>query len=350
MPRIAAVATALPPHAFSQTEIRQACERAWSDREDLKRLCVVFDRAGVERRHFSFPLEYYLAGPTFDARNADFIRAGTALAERAAREALDRAGLAPRDVDHLFLVTTTGLATPSLDALLVDRLGLRRDVCRWPLFGLGCAGGAGAIARASTVLRDRPLERALVISVELCGQIFSPRAREPVDVIGAALFGDGAAAVIVSGDDAGAGLRIGATDAVLFENTRGVMGWNFTSDGMRLVLSPEVPQVVLGPVREAVEAFLRRSEAPRDAISTWILHPGGRRVIDTYLRAFNLTERDVEWTRRSIAQVGNLSSASVLFILADVMSSGRPKPGEMALMCALGPGFGAETVLLENDK
>lgn len=348
MPRIAAVTTALPSHAFSQAEVRQACERAWGGREDLKRLCAVFDRAGVERRHFSFPLDYYLAGPTFDARNADYVREATSLADRAAREALDRAHLAPHDADHLFLVTTTGLATPSLDALLVERLALRRDVRRWPLFGLGCAGGAGGIARAAAVLRDRPAERALVVSVELCGQIFSPRATEPVDVIGAALFGDGAAAAVVSGDDAGAGPRICATDAVLFENTRGVMGWNFTSDGMRLVLSPEVPKVVLGPVRNAVEAFLQRSGVRREEISTWILHPGGRRVIDTYLRAFELSERDVEWTRRSIAQVGNLSSASVLFILAEAMSSGRPRPGEKALMCALGPGFGAEMVLLEG--
>ncbi|MBI3099154.1 MAG: type III polyketide synthase [Planctomycetes bacterium] len=348
MPRIAAVATALPPHSFAQSEIRAACERVWSEQEDLRRLCAVFDRSGVERRHFAFPLDYYLAGPPFDVRNADFIREGTALAAKAARACLARAGVPADRVDHLFLVTTTGLATPSLDARLVETLGLRRDVRRWPLFGLGCAGGAGGLARAEAVLRDRPSERALVVSVELCGQIFSPRAQTPVDVIGAALFGDGAAAALVEGADPGAGARIRASHAVLFENTREVMGWNFTSDGMRLVLSREVPQVVLGPVREAVFDFLHRLEVPPTEVKYWILHPGGRRVIDTYLRAFGLSEPDVEWTRRSIARVGNLSSASVLFILADVMAGGAPRPGEKGLLCALGPGFGAEMLLIEG--
>ncbi len=345
MPSIAAAATALPPHVITQAQARAACEKVYAEKADLKRLLRVFDRSGVERRHFAFPAEYYLTERSFDRRNADFIEQGTALAEKAARACLDRAGVEGRQVDHLFVVTTTGLATPSLDALLAPRLGLGKQARRWPLFGLGCAGGAGGLLRAADLLRDRPGGRALVVSVELCGQVFSTRAAGATDVVGAALFGDGAAAVLVDGGAAGP--RVTASRTVLFEESKHLMGWDFTQDGMRLVLSREVTDLVRRRLRPVVEEFLDASGLALPDVAHWLLHPGGRKILEAYREAFGFDDRALQWTQGSLARVGNLSSASVLFELSDLLESGRARPGDKAVMVALGPGFAAEMLVLE---
>ena len=316
MPRIAAVATALPPHRITQAQARAACEKIYAGNAALVRLLRVFEHSGVESRHFAFPLEYYHSNRSFEERNADFIEQGLILGERAARECLERAGVRAEQVDHLFLATTTGLATPSLDALLAPRLGLPPHARRWPLFGLGCAGGVGAVLR----------QRALVLSVELSGQVFSTRGAKPVDLVGAALFGDGAAAVLVGGDEtSSSGPKIHASRTVLFEESRHLMGWEFTSDGMRLVLSQEVTDLVRRRLRPVVEAFLAANGLTLRNIAHWVLHPGGRRIIEAYRDAFACGDGVLEWTRACLARVGNLSSASVLFTLSDVLASGRPR-------------------------
>lgn len=347
MPRLAALTTAVPEHVVTQAEARAACEKAYAGQDDLLRLLRIFANSGVLRRHFSFPVGYYLEERSFDERNADFIEKGTDLAERAARACLERAGVRPEQVDHVYAVTTTGLATPSLDALLVPRLGLRRDVRRFPLFGLGCAGGAGGLLRAAEAVRAQPRQRALVVSVELCGQVFSRQAATPVDVVGAALFGDGAAAALVTGDEAGSsGPRVLASQTVLFDGTRDLMGWDFTSDGMRLVLSEEVTELVRTRLRPAVDAFLGSAALTIRNITHWVLHPGGRKILEAYREAFEASDRTLEWTTRCLARFGNLSSASVLFILSDVLESGKAKAGDKALVVALGPGFAAEMTVL----
>jgi len=340
---ILAVATALPEHRISQERALEVVRRVHAGREDLQRLLRVFPNSGVQERYFVQPPEAYLRERGFEERNREALEQGLKLAERAAKACLGKAGAVVSDVDHLFFVTTTGLATPSLDARLVDRLGLRADVRRWPLFGLGCAGGAGALTRACDVLDGAPDERALVVSVELCGQIFSTKAATPTDLIGAALFGDGAAAVLVGAGDRGP--RIGARQTVLYEGTQHLMGWSFTSDGMRLVLSKEVTDFVAGRLKPVVDAFLLDHGLAKKDIAHWLLHPGGRRILETYGSSFGLDAAALRWTRGSLERVGNLSSASVLFILADALESGRP--GDRGLMVALGPGFASELLLLE---
>jgi alkylresorcinol/alkylpyrone synthase len=346
MPRIEAIATALPENVVTQAEARAGCERAYADDPALLRLLRVFD-SGVETRHFAFPPSYYLTKRSFEERNADYVDVGTRLAETAARECLDRAGVKASEVDHLFFVTTTGLATPSLDALLAPRLGLRRNARRWPLFGLGCAAGAGSLVRASELLRARPDQRVLAISVELCGQVFALGAKTPTDVVGAALFGDGAAAVLLAGDDvSAAGPRVEATRTELFDDSQHIMGWDFTSDGMRLVLSKDVGDLVKRRLRPVVEDFLASAGLALKDLEYWILHPGGRRIIDAYRETFACDDDQLRWTRGSLARVGNLSSASVLFTLKDVLDGARPTAGQKGLMVALGPGFSAEMLVL----
>jgi alkylresorcinol/alkylpyrone synthase len=346
MSRIEAVGSALPKNVVTQAEARAACEKAYADDPRLLRLLRVFD-SGVETRHMAFPPDYYLSKRSFEERNAAYVEQGTALAEEAARECLDRAGVTADAVDHIFFVTTTGLATPSLDALLAPRLGLRKEARRWPLFGLGCAAGAGGLIRADEVLRGNPKQRALVVSVELCGQVFAPGATNATDVVGAALFGDGAAAVLVAGDDVPVtGPRIEATRTELFADTKHIMGWDFTSDGMRLILSKDVGELVKHRLRPVVESLLRSAALAFRNLDYWILHPGGRRIIDAYREAFECDDRLLRWTRNSLARVGNLSSASVLFTLKDVLDDARPSPGEKGIIVALGPGFATEMLVL----
>lgn len=343
MSRLASLRTALPPHAVSQEEARRLCAEVYAGDPDLLRLLRVFASCGVETRHTAFPPAYYREPRSFETRNRDFAEKGVELAARAAREALERAGLRPERVDHLLLATTTGLATPSLDALLVAPLGLRRDVRRWPLFGLGCAGGVGALGRAAEIVRGAPDEIALVVSVELCGQVFSHQARSPVDVVGVAIFGDGAAAAVVAGDGTKAvGPRILRSRSELFEGSEGLMGWGFTADGLRLVLSESITGLLKSRLRGAVEAALEGA----GPVQHWALHPGGRRILEAYAEVLGLGEEALGWARRSLARVGNVSSASALFVLADLLEAGAPRPGERALLAAPGPGFGLETLVL----
>jgi alkylresorcinol/alkylpyrone synthase len=277
-------------------------------------------------------VEYYVAGRNFAERNRDWIAAGLELGERAAGEALARAGLRAAEIDHFFFVTTTGLATPSLDALLAHRLGCRSDIVRHPLFGIGCAGGAAMLGRAAAVLRAEPSKRALLLSVELCSQTFRSADGSMTNLVGAALFGDGAAAVVVDGGGA-AGFRIADAASELFAGSERVMGWEFGGDGMRLVMSPEIPAVV----RELAMPAVRRFVAGR-SVAHWVLHPGGPRVLEAY----GLDEASLAPARRSLREHGNLSSAAVLFELAEV----EARPGDAAVVAAVGPGFGIEMAYL----
>jgi alkylresorcinol/alkylpyrone synthase len=347
MPKIVSLATALPPNRFTQAETRDEMARVCRGDRAMERLLPVFDRTGVEARHLVRPLEWYAQGQTFEVRNDVYIECGLDLAERAVRSCLERAGVGPDQVDHLFFVTTTGLATPSLDARVAARVGLRADVRRLPLFGLGCAGGAGAVIRAADVLRGCPGQRALVLSVELCSLIFSPTARSPTDLVGAALFGDGAAAALLAGDETGDhGPGVVETRTHLFREAPDLMGWRFTGDGMRLILSRDVPSFVATGVKPVVERFLADQGVAISDLCHHVLHPGGAKVMATYRSAFGFDEQTLDHAREAMRQYGNQSSASVLFMLHDLVASDVPRSGDLGLMMALGPGFAAEMLTL----
>jgi len=347
MSRILAVSTAVPSHRLEQATARREMARLCHGHPHLERIMSVFDRAGVDSRYVVHPPEWYTAGRTFEERNREYVACGLELAEQAARACLARARVDPSEVDHLYFVTTTGLTTPSLDARLVPRLGLRPTVRRWPLFGLGCAGGAGALSRASGMLRAQPDEYALVVSVELCSLVFSTQALTPTDLVGVALFGDGAAAVLVGGDDVpGDGITVVGTETHLFPEAQHLMGWEFTGDGMRLVLSRDIPAFVRERLAPVIEKFAMAHGARVGELTHLVLHPGGPKVMATYRSAFDLSEEAVSVSRDSMRRFGNLSSASVLFMLDDIVASGRPRPGNTGLMLALGPGFAAEVLML----
>lgn len=338
MARIASTSVALPENRITQKEAREACARFHQDRPKLLALLELFDRAGIGDRYLSFPASYYFENHPFSKRNADYVEHAVRLGGRAIREALDRARVRPQEIDQFYFTTTTGLATPSVDALLAEELGFRSDCQRNPLFGIGCAGGAAMLGRAAQALRGR----AVLLSVELCGQTFRPMDASPVNLVGAALFGDGAAAAVVDrGDD---GPEIAAWESELFEGTRGAMGWDFVDDGFRLILSKSVPAIVIEKVAPAARRMVESWGLRVEDIRHWALHPGGAKVLEAWERAFGI---DVRWSRESLRKMGNLSSAAVLFILHDILKSGAPKSGDHGIVAAVGPGFALEAALLK---
>lgn len=345
--RIAAVGRALPEHHYDQAELCAGLERYWGDRlYNPARLAQLHRNVLVERRHLALPMEAYPELGSFTDTNDAYIGCALTLGERAVREALARAGLGPRDVDHIFFVTVTGVASPSIDARLVNRLGLRPDIKRTPIFGLGCVAGAAGVARAADYLRAFPTEVALLVSVELCSLTLQRDDLSPANLVASGLFGDGAAAVVLVGAvRAAAGPQVIATRSVFYPDTEHVMGWHVTSEGFRIVLSAEVPLMATRHLRGDAEAFLASERLRLTDIDFYVCHTGGPKVLEAVQEALELPPGALALSWKSLREVGNLSSASVLLVLGDTMAR-QPPPGSRGLMIAMGPGFCSELVLL----
>ncbi len=348
-PILRAVSRRLPAHYADQEALIAAFRDLWSKAHfNVERLEELHRAVQVGGRYLALPLNAYAPLVTFEARNDAFIREATSLGEGAVQAALTASGLAPKDVDHLFFVTVTGLATPSIDARLVNRLGLRPDVKRTPIFGLGCVAGAAGAARASDVLRAFPDEISVLLSVELCSLTLQREDLSVANIIASGLFGDGAAAAVFAGERrGGAGPRVVATRSVFYPDTERIMGWDVKDSGFKVVLSSKVPQLVKQQVRGDVDAFLGAHGLGRQDIRHWVAHTGGPKVLDAFQAALELPEAALRRSWESLQRVGNLSSASVLFVLSELLESGEARPGDWGLMMAMGPGFCAELVLLQ---
>ncbi|MEU4261805.1 3-oxoacyl-[acyl-carrier-protein] synthase III C-terminal domain-containing protein [Streptomyces sp. NPDC025273] len=349
MTRIAAVHGVLPPHRHTQQAVTdmvaRTCLPAGADRRVLDR---IHRNAGVRTRSMVLPLERYGELDGFGAANDVFIEAAVDLGAQAVREALREARLRPADVDLLLFTSVTGLAAPSVDARLVGRLGLRPDVKRLPVFGLGCVAGAAGVARLHDYLLGRPGQVAVLLSVELCSLTFQRDDATPANLVATALFGDGAAAVVlVGGRHARAdGPEVVDTRSRLYPDTGHVMGWDIRSSGFKVMLDPAVPDVVRRYLAEDVRGFLEEHGLKPKDIAHWVCHPGGPKVLEAVADVLSLSEGALDVTWRSLAEVGNLSSASVLHVLRDTLEQRRPEPGTPGLLMAMGPGFCCELVLL----
>jgi len=348
VPRICTVARALPPHYVDQETLIAAFRDEWAaGHYNVERLEDLHRAVGVGGRHLAVPIEQYRELTTFRARNDAWITAAVDLGEQAAQTALDDAGLTPRDIDHLCFVTVTGLATPSIDARLVNRMGFRADVTRTPIFGLGCVAGAAGTARVSDVLRAWPKRRALLISVELCSLTLQREDVSVANIIASGLFGDGAAALLIEGGEIGrTGPEVVATASVFYPDTERVMGWDFVDTGFKIVLSATVPDVVREHVRADVDGFLAAYGLARNDIKHWVAHTGGPKVLKAFEEVLELPPAALARSWQSLREVGNLSSASILFVLGDLLASGEAQAGDLGLMMAMGPGFCSELVLL----
>lgn len=350
MSRIVAVAPALPAHTYTQGEITDALQNVITDdpgrRSVMRRL---HSASAVETRHLAVPLERYPL-PSFKVSNDLFIEQGTNLAERALRDALAASGLEAADVDYLLFTTVTGVSAPSIDAELVSRLGMRRDVKRMPSFGLGCVAGAAGIARVHDYLTGHPDDVAVLVSVELCSLTVQQGDASMANLVASGLFGDGAAAVVMLGDERAAAHALPGADVIgtrsrLYPDTEDVIGWDVGGTGFRIVLGAGVPAVIDGNFSADAAGLLAEHALTVADIGAWMAHPGGPKVLEAFARALGIADAALASSWNVLARAGNLSSAAVLHILADVMSS-TPATGTHGLLFALGPGVTAELVLL----
>ncbi len=347
--RIASLGRALPDHYYDQEQLLEALKRQWTGRfHNEKRLDQLHRNMLVGGRHLALPIDEYEKLDSFGASNDAWIRCAVDLGERAIRDALGPVRLRPDEIRHLFFVSVTGVAAPSVDARLVNRMGLRTDLKRTPIFGLGCVAGAAGIARASDYLRGFPSEVAVLLSVELCSLTLQRGDLSIPNLIATGLFGDGAAAVVLTGAShpARRGPSVVASRSVFYPGTEHVMGWEIGGDGFRVVLSGDVPRVARG-IRKDVDEFLATQKLSLADITTFVCHPGGPKVLEALEEALELPADALELTWRSLREVGNLSSASVLFVLADTIDDHSPPSGSYGLVVAMGPGFCAELVLLQ---
>lgn len=362
MTQILSVRSAFPAYRYAQAELTGAYADLIGLRPGQRGLLERLHRnAGVDFRHTVLPLEEYGTLGGAEKTNDRYVQEATDLGERALREALAAAGKSGADVDLLIVTSVTGVAVPSLDARLIPRLGLRPDVKRLPVFGLGCVAGAAGLARLHDYLAGWPGHVAALLAVELCTLSVPATGITTADMVVSGLFGDGAAAVIATGEAigalgaAGAAFpparplpfpRVLATRSEVYPDTEGALGWRLGSDGFRIVLTTELATVVEQGLAKSVTSFLAAAGLTVDDIGTWICHPGGPKVLDAVRDSLKLPEAAIAPSRRALAEAGNLSSASVLCILEQVARDPGIAPGSLALMIGLGPGVSAELILL----
>lgn len=331
------------PHAAAQPRVRALAQEMFAGAGfDAAAHADLFESTGIERRTFALPLEAYADGLDARSRNAAYLEVAPAMLDAAARGALGASD--PARVTHVVTVSSTGVATPSLECRLIEELGLPPDVRRVPVFGLGCAGGVAGLQIASDLAASRPDGRVLLLCVELCSLTLFRQDRSLRNFVACALFGDGAAACLVGApgvDEEAALLTLGQGHSRLFEDSLDLMGWDVHAEGWRVVFSPRIPDLV----RTEIAGLVRRASGGRRP-EHFVLHPGGRKILEAYEASLELAPAELEPARDTLREVGNLSAATVFFVLEHVLARG-PTPGATGVLCAFGPGFSADLVGVE---
>ncbi len=347
--KIASAASAFPKNYYPQKFLLEKLREYWGDRlRNPQMLARLHKNVAVDGRHLVMPPEKYYDLDTWGKANDVWIEAAQELGEQALCRALHHAGLETSALGALFFTSVTGISSPSIDALLINRMGLPKNIKRVPIFGLGCVAGAAGIARCADYVRAYPGQAAALVSVELCSLTIQREDLSVANLISSGLFADGSAAVIVTGDDVNAmGPEIVATRSVFYPETEEMMGWTISEKGFRITLSPEVPVLIREHLGQDVDAFLADHGYTRGDIGSWVLHTGGPKVLEATAAALGLDNGELDASWECLKKVGNLSSASVLVVLEDVMRNRRPEPGTLGVLAAMGPGFCSELVLLK---
>jgi alkylresorcinol/alkylpyrone synthase len=346
-PTIAATATALPPHTITRDDVKYYLGRVFDIPErKLEAMMSIVDNAQVHKRHAIFPIEYTVEPRALAQTNNEYIEHAVKLGREAADKCLERAGLKPEDIDLIITVSCTGFMIPSLDAHLIQLMGFRSNVRRMPFTELGCAAGAMALGRAADFLKAHPGGNVLIIAVELPSLTFQRKDISQANLISSILFGDGAAAVVVSGNGA-RGPKILVSETYTFPDSLGAMGFDLRDSGFHILLAKDVPEMIGGRIAGLVQGFLDRNGRKREEIKGWILHPGGARLLGNVETELGLCKCDTQPSWDILGNVGNLSSATILFILQEWLEKRPLNPGEYALAAAFGPGFSAEFLLLQ---
>lgn len=354
MPRVHAVGTALPPYRIAQDEARAVARTLFADMPDrsFERFAPVFDNVQIDHRNVCMPPEWFAAEHSFTERNDLYQQWAGELGEQAARRALEEADVEAADVGSIVFVSTTGLATPSLDVRLMARLGLPAGhTNRQAVFGRGCSGGAVGLALAADRCRLDPSRPVLLVVVELCSLTYRRHDLSTANVVSSALFADGAAAVVVADQDLGSDRRPGGADVlghdgITWPDTEDLMGWRFGEDGLTVTLARSIPTLVRREFRRSFDEACRHIAVAPDEVSHHLVHPGSSIVLDAVADALELDDSALDLSRSVLRSHGNMSAATVLFILQRFLAERRGRPGEVAILSAMGPGFSADHVAL----
>ena len=353
MPVIVSSEIGFPEHYYSQKTLLAEAQQEWGRIRPsvVKPLEQFYTNVKVNGRHLAWPLERYKEPSTFEDRNNAYIEVALELAERTICALLDHVHMSPQQIDQLTIVSTTGIAVPALDARLMNRIPFARQMKRSPLFGLGCMGGAAGIARAADYLLGHPQDAVILFAVELCSLTIQRDDLSLANLVASGLFGDGAVAVLMVGDHhpmARSGLpRVVDSYSQFFPETEHIMGWDVTNSGFKVMLSADIAELAHSEVRPALNVFLDRHDLSIAEIEHWLVHPGGPKVIEALADGLGLPDEALTLSWETLAEVGNVSSASVLLILEKALKRLQPKPGTYGVLMAMGPAFSAEFVLLQ---
>jgi len=342
--RLLSVATAVPPYPLDQDDVIERVKLLFGGAPTLERLLPVFTNTGIRTRYSCVPLDWYDRRHSWAERNRIYLAAALDMLEATTVQLLDRAGRSKDLIDAVVVVSTTGVATPSLDALLINRMGLRASVRRLPIFGLGCAGGVLGLARAASQALAAPGETILFLVVELCALWFRRDDFSKSNIVATALFGDGAAGALLSTE--GDGPAVVAAGEHTWPGSLDVMGWDVADDGLSAVFSRDIPKLVATRFREVMADFLALHDLVVDDIDRFVCHPGGAKVVAALEDAFGLGRGTLASARGVLRDFGNMSAATVMFVLERTLAD--PRPWNRALMNALGPGFTAGFIVLDN--
>jgi len=344
-PKIRSVGLAVPPYAVRQSDIKKFAAALFQEKMgNLERLLPIFDNACIAVRHLAQPLEWYAVSHTFAEANQLYEKIGLELAEAASRQAIERAGISPQEIGAIVLVSSTGISTPTLDAKLIQRLGLSVHAARVPLWGLGCAGGVGGLARSAELVTAVPGRAVLMVAVELCSLTFQRNDFSKSNLVGAGIFADGAAAVILTAD--GEGPELLGSHSTLFEDTEDVMGWDIVETGLKVRFSRDIPNIVRRYLPSLLDQACKQWGVAQGDLQHFVTHPGGAKVIEAYAECLGLSPEKFATSYDVLKNYGNMSSASVLFVLERFLRTESPG-GKYGVMLALGPGFSSDQVLFQ---
>jgi len=339
--RLLGIQSAVPPFVIAQSDAAQYARQLFAEVRDISRLITIFQNTGIEKRYSCVPIEWYLGDHGWKDRTELYVSNAVDLLESVTLKLLAQTGLSKDDIDAVVLVSTTGVATPSLDALLIERMNLRRDVQRLPIFGLGCAGGVIGLSRAAQIARAEPGSKVLFLAVELCALTFRKNDTSKSNIVATALFGDGAAGAILSTD--GEGPEVGAAGEYTWPNSLDVMGWDMAEDGLKARFAQSIPTLVANDFRKLLGEFLTHNDIALADITGFACHPGGAKVLDALEDSMDMQRGDLKESRGVLRDFGNMSAVTALFVAERMQLM-----GQQTLLTALGPGFTATFLMLDG--
>ncbi len=343
------MATAVPENRVDQSTAREFAKRIFSSRTaEIDRLLSVFDNSQIQTRYFSRSLEWFEQPHSLSEKNQAYIESSSKLCFDAAQKLFEKTGTAPDEIDYIIYVNTTGLATPSIDARLINLLGLRSNIRRLPVWGLGCAGGAAGLSQAYHHLLGHPNEKVLLVACELCGLTFLHDDYSKSNLVATALFGEGAAAVLVAGAETNKpGVEIVATNSRFFPDSLDVMGWNILDSGLQVIFAKQIPEIIEKHAFSDLSRFLKENGLGLGDISRFLFHPGGARVVEAYQKALGMSNGALSISSEILRNYGNMSSVTVLFVLEEYLKKYGNNNNSYGLVSALGPGFSSESLLIK---